>query len=127
MAGKKNKAANQESEEAEDKQQFYPDAEQGIKANPKSSEEVADEMEEGNKEEDVYSEEGREKLEEEEGIEPFEEGFMEGESGEGSLGACAHCGKPLGDREEVVERKIKGKEVFFCSEKCASGGSAGKA
>jgi YHS domain-containing protein len=81
----------------------------------------------GGKEADVYTEEGREELEEDEGeIAPWEEGFSEGAQGiEG--GHCAHCHKQLGDREEgVIEREFKGKVVFFCSEKCARGGPVGR-
>jgi ribosomal protein L24E len=82
----------------------------------------------GDKETDIYTEEGREELEENEGeIAPWEEGFAAGAEGtEG--GHCAHCHKPLGDREEgVIEKKRKGEEtLFFCSEKCASAGAIKK-
>jgi len=73
---------------------------------------------------DIYSEGGREEEEEHDEIEPWEEGFVEGAEGQeekGVKGNCATCGKPLGDREEgVVERKINGETLFFCSEKCAA-------
>jgi len=80
----------------------------------------------GDQEEDVYTQEGREEMEESDEIAPWEEGFAEG--AEGSEGAvCANCNKILGDREEsVIEREIKGKLILFCSEKCAKAGAKGK-
>jgi len=80
----------------------------------------------GDKEADVYTEEGEEELTEEAEIAPWEEGFSKGaELVEG--GHCAHCHKPLGDREEgVIEREYKGETLFFCSEKCAEAGATKK-
>ena len=77
----------------------------------------------GDKEADVYTEEGREELTEDEGeISPLEEGFSEGAEGSESA-HCENCDKPIGDREEnVIEREIKGKILLFCSEKCAKAG-----
>ena len=77
----------------------------------------------GDKEADVYTEEGREELTEDEGeISPLEEGFSEGAAGSESA-HCENCDKPIGDREEnVIEREIKGKILLFCSEKCAKAG-----
>ncbi len=77
----------------------------------------------GDKEADVYTEEGREELTEDEGeISPLEEGFSEGAEGSESA-HCENCDKPIGDREEnVIEREIKGKLTLFCSEKCAKAG-----
>ncbi|MBI4016554.1 MAG: hypothetical protein HY363_02565 [Candidatus Aenigmarchaeota archaeon] len=73
---------------------------------------------------DVYSPEGRDELEEEEGeIEPWEEAFMEGAETKGELGECANCEKPLCQgKDHIVEREIKGRLVWFCSSKCASAG-----
>jgi len=81
----------------------------------------------GDKEADVYTEEGREELTVDEGeIAPWEEGFAEGAQGvEG--GHCAHCHKPIGDREEgVIESEFKGKTMYFCSQKCARAGPSGR-
>jgi len=76
----------------------------------------------GDKEADVYTEEGREELTEDEGeLAPWEEAFSKGAEGKES-GNCAHCNKPLGDRKEVIEKEVKGETVFFCSEKCANSG-----
>jgi len=95
------------------------------KEHPGTAEDFTTKLQVGDKETDIYTEEGREELEEDEGeIAPWEEGFAKGAEGtEG--GHCAHCHKPLGDREEgVIERKIKGEEtLFFCSDKCASAGA----
>ena len=78
----------------------------------------------GDKEADVYTEEGREHLTVDEGeIAPWEEGFSQGAEGRGGEAACAHCGKIIGDRaENVIESEFKGKIMMFCSEKCAKGG-----
>ena len=85
-----------------------------------TKEEVEEEMEEGRKEENVYSEEGREKLAEADEIEPFEEGFMEGAEGRGRKNCCAECGKLIEEEDEnIVERKFDGEIKWFCSEEHA--------
>ena len=73
---------------------------------------------------DVYSPEGRDELEEEEGeIAPWEEAFMEGAESKGELGDCANCEKPLCQgKDHIIERELKGRIVWFCSSKCASAG-----
>ncbi|MBR9692214.1 hypothetical protein GOV06_05520 [Candidatus Woesearchaeota archaeon] len=92
-----------------------PAEEQGIKK-PETSEEIEQGMEEGKKEENVYSEEGREKLAEDDEIEPFEEGFMEGAEGRGKKNSCAECGAQIAeDDENIVEREINGEVKVFCS------------
>jgi hypothetical protein len=106
-----------------EEEEVYPAEEQGIEQEPRSSEEIKEDMEEGEKEGDVYSAEGREQLGDDSEMSPAEQGFMEGEEEKGELGTCAHCGKILGDREEIVEKEIKGKKVNFCSEKCATSGT----
>ena len=76
----------------------------------------------GEQDADVYTEEGREELEESGEISPLEEGFSEGAEGP-KTAICAHCGAPLGDREEsVIEREISGEQLLFCSDKCAGAG-----
>jgi hypothetical protein len=81
----------------------------------------------GGQEADVYTEEGREELTEDEGeISAWEEGFSEGAEGSESA-HCENCDKPLGDREEnVIEKEVKGKILLFCSEKCAKAGAVKK-
>lgn len=93
-------------------------AEEKTKIAESEEEEASLEMEKGNINKDVYSEEGLENLEESDEIKPSEEGFMEGESHEGIRGKCATCGKALINVEEVIERKKAGKRLYFCSESC---------
>ena len=70
-------------------------------------------------EKDVYSEEGREELEEADEINELEEGFMEGyEEGEHQA-KCTECGKVLVD-EKFVEEELEGHHYRFCTEECAS-------
>ena len=78
----------------------------------------------GEKEADVYTAEGRDELEEDEGeIAPWEEAFMEGASGKGSKATCENCGKILSQNEaKIIEREYRGQTYFFCSEKCAKAG-----
>ena len=110
---------NVEGEEVE----AYPAEEQGIEPKPESSDEVKEDMEEGEKDEDVYSEEGREKLEEDSEISPTEAGFMEGAEHTGEQGMCAHCRKVLDqEKDTIVEKEIKGRVLWFCSDDCASKG-----
>ncbi|MBU0628921.1 MAG: hypothetical protein KKC75_07050 [Nanoarchaeota archaeon] len=66
---------------------------------------------------DIYSEEGREELVDNDEISPGEEGFMEGAEGDGQGAKCRKCGKILGD--DLVEKRV-GKELCrFCSDECA--------
>ena len=82
------------------------------------TEKLKEDMEKGKKETDVYSEEGREELEEGDEIEPFEEGFMEGAEGRGQKNCCAECGALLGE-EDIFEREFEGDSKWFCSEEHA--------
>ena len=86
----------------------------------KTSDEKKLDIETGIAEEDVYSEEGREEMTENDELSPAEEGFMEGAEGRGQLAKCDECGKILGqDKEDIVEREFDGELFFFCSERCA--------
>lgn len=78
----------------------------------------------GDKEADIYTKEGREELEEEEGeIAPWEEAFAEGATGKGTKGECENCGKTLPqDENKVVEQEYRGETYWFCSQKCAKAG-----
>lgn len=82
----------------------------------------------GEQEADVYTEEGREELTvDAQEIKPWEEGFSKGAAGVGHDGVCAHCSKPLGDREEgVVHQEYRGETLAFCSEDCAKSGAPKK-
>ena len=105
--------------EIEAKEVQYPAEEQGIEPE-KDSDEIKEEMEHGEKAEDVYSEEGREKLVEDGEIDPEEAGFMEGASGGGQLGKDALTGEPLMDVEDVVETEIDGQMYRFVNEENAT-------
>ncbi len=90
----------------------YPAEEQGIILE-KTEEQISDEMDMGEKNEDVYSEEGRENLIEDDEISPEEEGFMEGANASGQLGKDALTGEPLMDVEDVIEAEINGRLYRF--------------
>ena len=77
-------------------------------------------MSERKKDPDVYSKAGRDVLEDEGDIEPWEEGFMEGASGQGQLGKDALTGKPIMGAEEVIELEYEGKLYRFTSQKNAT-------
>ena len=96
----------------DERPEVYPAEEQGIL--PKeTSEEIKEDMDLGTKEEDPYTKEGREKMEDEDEMDNVEEGFMEGASGGGQLGKDALTGEPLMGTEDVVEMEIKGKLYRF--------------
>jgi hypothetical protein len=69
--------------------------------------------------EDIYSEEGLEELEENDEISPEEAGFMEGEKDGGRLAKDALTGEPILDHHDIVERIIDGKLYRFISEENA--------
>lgn len=71
---------------------------------------------EGKRDEDVYDEEGREELEDEDEISPDEEGFMKGYEEDGKMAMCANCRKMF--IEDFIEKEIDGEIYRFCSEKC---------
>ncbi len=83
----------------------------------KSKDQVEREIESGDKDEDIYTEEGREVAEDEEVITNEEEGFMEGYEEDERAAKCAKCKKIL--EEDFIEEEIGGEEYRFCSEKCA--------
>jgi hypothetical protein len=83
-------------------------------------EEQEQQMAEGAKDEEVYREAGREKLKEDDELEDWEEGFMEGAEGRGEQNCCAECGKLLGeDRSNIFEREFDREIKWFCSEQHA--------
>jgi len=83
-------------------------------------EEKQEDIREGEAEKNVYTEEAREEMVDEDGIEPWEEAFMEGAEGRGGQASCRQCGKLLSDDpEKVVERKIEEHDLRFCSDECA--------
>ena len=85
-----------------------------------TSDEVKDEMNSGRADQDVYTEEGREKLLEDDELEPDEEGFMEGAEDRGEQTSCAYCGKMISeDKGNIYEREFDGEIKLFCSEEHA--------
>jgi len=94
----------------------FSDEESFAEEDETPSEKLQSEMESGKREEEVYSEEGREKLVEDDEIEDWEQGFMEGAEGRGEQASCAYCGKLLGeDEKNIVEREFNGEIKWFCS------------
>lgn len=108
------KAAKKKSKEVDEKIEVYPEEEQGILPE-ETAEEKKLKMKLGQEDEDIYSAEGQEEEVEEDEIEPWEEGFMQGASGAGQLGKDALTGKPLVGRK-IVEAEIGGKLYRFASE-----------
>jgi len=103
---------------AKEEEHLYPAEEQGI-LKEETSEQKEEAMEHGEEDEDIYTKEGREKLGEDDEIDPEEEGFMEGASQAGQLGKDALTGEPLMDVEDVVEAEIDGRTYRFVSEENA--------
>lgn len=87
-----------------------------------TKEDYQEKIDEGGADADVYTEEGREELMEDDEVADWEEGFSEGET-EPEKAHCAACGKVLGqDESKIVEREINHKIWNFCCDKCASAG-----
>lgn len=108
--------STKKKKESED--EFYPAEEQGIL--PKETEdEQGQAIGLGEEDEEVYSKKGRELLEEDDEIETWEEGFMEGAADAGQLGKDALTGEPLLDMENVYEMEFNGKTYRFVNEKNA--------
>lgn len=84
-----------------------------------TSEEKKEEMEQGERDEDPETPEGREKLVEDGEMSPEEAGFTQGASEEGQLAKDALTGEPLMDVEDVVEIEIDGKKYRFVNEENA--------
>lgn len=71
----------------------------------------------GEKEEEIYDDEARESLLDDDQIEPWEEGFMEGAEMDGQDAKCKKCGGAI-TKENAVEKKIDGEICYFCCNKC---------
>lgn len=78
------------------------------KKKKESKDEQKQHMELGQEDEDVYTDAGREKLVEDDEIDPMEAGIMQGATDDGQLGKDALTGEPLMGVEDVVELEIKG-------------------
>ena len=113
---------DKEKEKAEEqiaREDQNPAEEQGIEPETTDSDTIKAEMEHGDKDESIDTEEGREKLVEDGEIEPEEAGFMQGASQAGQLGKDALTGEPLMDIEDVVETIIDGQTYRFVNEENA--------
>ena len=69
-------------------------------------------------ERDIYSEQGREKLVEDDAIEPWEDGFMRGAEGLSDDAKCKQCRDVFIGPDSVIEIEINGETLRFCSEEC---------
>ena len=88
----------------------------------KTKEQMKKEIVEGKKEEDLYTDAGREVMREGGGLTDLEEGFMQGYKEGEKMAVCANCGIVL--REDVVEEEFEEKNGMhryrFCSSECAT-------
>ncbi len=98
---------------------LYPAEEQGI-LKEETKEEKTAQMKAGEEDEDVYTAEGRDLLEEDDEISPEEEGFLAGAADLGQLGKDALTGEPLINADNIIEAEIGGKLYRFVSEKNAT-------
>lgn len=94
-----------------------PDEE--VKITKRTKDDIEAEMKAGKADEDIYTKEGEELLEEDDEIEPWEEGFMEGAADDGGLGKDALTGASLTNADNIYEVEFEGKEYRFVSEKNA--------
>ncbi|MBI4158809.1 hypothetical protein HY500_00955 [Candidatus Woesearchaeota archaeon] len=86
----------------------------------KSQEDIMKEMETGDLDEDIYTEEGRDLAEEDDEISEVEAGFMEGYKEGEKIAKCSTCKQVLSDDpENIIEEEVDGDTYRFCSEKCA--------
>ena len=106
-------------EELEAKENHFPAEEQGITEETTEPTDIKEEMDIGERDEDLDTEVGREKQVEDDEIDPEEAGFMQGESGAGQLGKDALTGEPLMDIEDVVETEIDGQMYRFVNQENA--------
>lgn len=72
-------------------------------------------------EEDIYSEESREGMMEDDELSAEEGGFMEGFEGGSKAVTCAHCKKIIIDPDDAIEREFDDRMLLFCSEQCYQG------
>ena len=108
-----------EQEEAKEQPKAYPAEEQGITEETTETTDIKEEMDMGERDENLDTEVGREKQVEDDEINPEEAGFMQGESGAGQLGKDALTGEPLMDIEDVVETEIDGQMYRFVNQENA--------
>ena len=86
----------------------------------KSQEDIIKEMETGDLDEDIYTDEGRDLAEDDDKISEVVAGFMEGYKEGEKIAKCPTCKQVLSDDpEDIVEEEINGDTYRFCSERCA--------
>ena len=112
---KKTKKETKKSKDSDEELEQNPNEEQSI-LKEESKEEIAEDIKEGKKTEDVYSDEGLEVMEDEDELEPWEEGFMQGTKDDGQLGKDALTGEALIDEKKIIETEIKGKTYRFVND-----------
>jgi endogenous inhibitor of DNA gyrase (YacG/DUF329 family) len=87
----------------------------GSPKHKKTLEEEEKEIKEGNIEEEVYSEAGREEMtEDEDEMSDLDEGFMKGYDEGSKMVKCPACGKII--EKDFVEREINDEIYRFCCE-----------
>ncbi|MFH1331992.1 MAG: hypothetical protein ABIH63_01780 [archaeon] len=85
---------------------------------PKTKEQKKKEIESGEAEENIYSEEGREEMfEEDDELTDIDEGFMKGYEEGAKSAKCPVCGQVV--EYDFVEREIDDDVYRFCSEEHA--------
>ncbi|MBI1968322.1 hypothetical protein HYS49_00265, partial [Candidatus Woesearchaeota archaeon] len=118
VAKKKAASSKKKAEAEEEEPEAYPAEEQGILPE-ETPEEKELKMKHGEEDEDIYTDEGRKNLEEDDEIDSWEEGFTEGATAAGQLGKDALTGEPLLDIDDVVEAEIDGKTYRFVNQENA--------
>ncbi len=83
-----------------------------------TKEEEIEEIELGEREEDPYTEEGREVALDDDSLTDVDEAFMKGYDGDNFMAKCATCGKIL--EEDFIEEEFDDTTYCFCSEECAN-------
>ncbi len=95
--------------------QFLDDEEEDEKA----PEDIVEGMHKGEKDEDVYSEEGLDEELEDDEISDWEQGFMEGELHSGRFAECYTCAKILDNiAEDIFIKEDDDEKHYYCSEEC---------
>ncbi len=67
---------------------------------------------------DVYSEETRNELVEDDELTPEESGFLEGYNNDTKRVVCAECKRIIIDPDDAIEAEINNETYLFCSEEC---------
>lgn len=124
MPKKKKESIFERPKRSEDEEEIVEEPE-GFKEHEEhdeTSDERETKMHVGGAEVDMYTEEGREELMEDDEITEWEEGFAEGED-EPERAHCAQCGKVLSQNSsKLLEREMNHTTYLFCSTNCLNKG-----